>query len=156
MPATPVLRRIAIIAGAILLGLLAPKGSQAGICAGYPELPTRGQLKADVASELKRSIAVFTGTVTALDQFTVRMRVDRVWKGRVGRTVDFSTGTRKTADGMLSSNSEDYSFTLGVKYIVFAMGKSVRDMQAYQCGNTGPLKDAADTLTFLDELAPRQ
>src|SRR6187455_2868327 len=148
MPSSAGVRTL-VTAGLLLMGL-APRTSEAGICFGYPEQPTRAQLKADVAAELKEAVAVFTGTVTALDQFTVRMRVDRIWKGRVGRTVDFSTGTRKTAGSLLSSNSEDYSFTPGVKYVVFAMGRSLRDMQAYSCRNTGPLKDAADTLTFLD------
>ena len=144
------------VTAGLLLVALGPGISEAGICFGYPEQPTPAQLKADVAAELKESVAVFTGTVTAIDQLTVRMRVDRVWKGRVGRTVDFSTGTRKTASGRVSSGSEDYRFAVGVKYVVFAMGKSLRDMQGFQCGSTGPLKDAVDTLTFLDELSLRK
>ena len=149
--------RMAIVIGGLVLAHVAiPARAEACVCAAYPETPTRAQLKADVAYDLKESFAVFSGSVIAVDLFTVRFRVERSWKGKLGQVIEFSTGRQRTPDGSISMSSCDYSFTPGMRYVVFATGTSVKTMQAGQCGGTQPLTQAADTLIFLDELRGRK
>ena len=54
--------------------------------------------RAFVEDSYGRSVAVFSGTVVALDRFRATIRISRVWKGKLGTTVIMDTGARMTSE----------------------------------------------------------
>jgi hypothetical protein len=90
----------------------------------------------DIGSSLSRADAVFSGRVVAADMFRARIQVDTVWKGEAGSEITMLTGVEDLGNGMMRSNSCNYSYTAGATYIIFA-GGAPNQLLAQGCSRTG-------------------
>lgn len=111
--------------------------------------------RAFVEDSYGRSIAVFSGTVVALDRFRATIRISRVWKGKLGTTVIMDTGARMTSEGLISFTSCDFSYELGYQYLIFGYGEFVTAMRTGNCGPSNRLSRAEQTITMLNRIVQR-
>jgi hypothetical protein len=118
----------------VLVALLAPPLSTDAFACSCAETPT-------IAASLSQSDAVFSGQVVALDTFRVRMHVDKVWKGETRSEVTLLTGVEDLGNGMMRSNSCNYSYRAGETYVIFASGTSDK-LMARGCSRTAVAKPA--------------
>jgi hypothetical protein len=65
-----------------------------------------------------RASAVFLGTVTHVDRTTMRLRVERVWKGAVGESIEVSEPPGGGTCGL--------GLTVGERWVIFASGEPGR------------------------------
>ncbi len=95
--------------------------------------------------ELERAAAVFAGEVTGIEtegrDLKVEIKVEKVWKGAVTRTITVQTARSSAACG--------YSFAAGKKYLIYAHGKE--SLSVSLCSRTSPLESAAEDLKELGE-----
>jgi len=95
--------------------------------------------------------AVFIGEVVTSDQLVAILRVEKVWKGQLEKTVRMQLGTR-TVDGLIQYNTCDYDFANGKTHLVFAEKAADGAMMARKCRFTAPIAAATDTVRILDDL----
>ena len=151
------MKRIVVASFVAIFLFLASDVAQGCVCFGLPEKPTPEQARAMLVKDYNQALSVFSGEVVALDTFKVKFKVDQVWKGDFGDEVTMSTGAKDNGDGTLTlSSSCDYSFKLGEKYLVYAYGTSLEEMQAHECTRTRLLKYAEQEVRDLDEVWPHK
>ena len=64
---------------------------------------------------IPEAVAVFSGEVTQLDDFSVKFKVERIWKGHAAENIVMRTGAGKGENGGLIVSTCAYRFTLGEK-----------------------------------------
>jgi len=104
---------------------------------------------------LEKAAVVFTGEVVSRDIFTVKFKVDKIWKGKEAVEITMLTGTKDNGDGTLTSSSCDYGFNKGEKYLVYADGPP-GELRTHACSRTAPLKYAEEEMKGLDEITPHK
>ena len=136
---------------------LAAAGPALGcVCVLSPNALTPEEARAALVKDFNEAFAVFTGEAVEGDTFTVKFKVDKLWKGSVGDRIVMPTGAKKYEDGTYSVNSCDYSFRVGERYLVFAYGDSAGKMQAHACTRTKPLSRAGAEVEQLDTVGPHE
>lgn len=106
---------------------------------------------ADPATEMARATAVFSSTVTAIDDsrglisssadpIPVTFAVSEVWKGDVSATTTVTTARDSASCG--------FNFTVGETYLVYAITGS-NGLEVSLCSRTARLADASADLTAL-------
>ena len=140
----------AVCASILLLAF--PDIAQACSCA-WPDLKTAAARKQHIARQIRASDAVFLGEVVAVNGFTAKFRVEKVWKGSVPASFELGAGTSMSG-AMLRMNSCVLGFgeSQGMKYVVFADADQFGRYTAHRCGPTMPLTHASGTVSILDAL----
>ncbi|MGI8494478.1 MAG: hypothetical protein ACR2L1_04085 [Pyrinomonadaceae bacterium] len=78
--------------------------------------------------DYNRTIAIFTGKVVELDQFKVKFKVDKIWKGNISSEFIMSAGAVPTVNIPNGFTFDcDYQFELGKTYLVYAQQHFVSD-----------------------------
>jgi hypothetical protein len=149
-------RKFLLVPCAVAVILIASDAASGCVCLLPAGKPTPEQARAALVKDFNEAFAIFSGEVVRLDNFKVKFKVDRVWKGVVGDEIVMSTGTKDNGDGTYRSSSCDYSFKSGEKYLVFAYGSSAEEMQAHRCTRTGLLTREEETIKDLDEVRPHE
>lgn len=125
--------------------------------------------KASVAISVKNSTAVFSGEVKSEEYrdvkedwmgqprqakaLVVKLKVTRWWKGNGVDEVELYTSVRKYPDGTMSEMAEDFPFTKGESYLVYAYGQEEK-LWTSECTRTKRLADAEKDLLELGEGKP--
>jgi hypothetical protein len=119
-------------------------------------------LPPSVSEELQKSDAVFAGKViaeeyrplkTTSDQgevLTIRIAVEKWWKGGKSEELILYTSTIRYSDGLTSSMAEDFQFSVGERYLVYASGAS-DSLRTNVCRRTKKLGSADEDLQQLGE-----
>src|SRR3954471_9247688 len=118
------------------------------------------------SEELKRATVVFSGKVVAEEYqdvgpgapledarakvLVVRIKVERWWKGGSAREVSLRTSVTKMPDGSIRSYAEDFRFTSGESYLIYAFEFKGR-LGTSECTRTRKLSQAEDDLRELGE-----
>lgn len=118
------------------------------------------------SAELKRAAAVFSGEVVAEEYkdvgpdapeedagakvLVVRIKVERWWKGGSAREVTMRTSVTKLPDGSIRSYAEDFHFTKGGSYLIYAFAPKGK-LGTSACTRTRKLSEAEDDLRELGE-----
>ena len=111
-----------------------------------------------IAVEYKRSAAVFTGRVKALDivktprptpdvHTVASFELERWYKGRRPRTVKV-----RTCGGGEAICTVGFEFALGRRYVVFASG---RPLETTICQRTARIEDATEIVRWLEKPTSR-
>jgi hypothetical protein len=121
-----------------------------------------------VSEELEKSDAVFAGkaiaeeyrpvkTSTAPDEvLTVRFAVEKWWKGARSEEVTLYTSTIRHSERLYSFMAEDFRFSVGERYLVYASG-APDNLRTNGCRRTKKLESADEDLQKLGEgSAPQQ
>jgi hypothetical protein len=149
------MNRIVMVTAVVVLVFCSVRDTEACSCV-VPER-TPAQERQDVADQLERAVAVFTGTVTRIDWLTAQFDADLVWKGELGERVVMALHDGPRPDGTLAFSSCDYVFQMGRSYLVFAQRDRAGRMRAYYCTRTAELKQAQPTLQVLEAIVtPRR
>ena len=119
------------------------------VCVKEPN-PSEAKIKADRRRAFDEAVAVFTGEVTALDGFTVKIKLHKRWKGDDAREVILSTGAVPGHDGTPIPKECSYHFRLGEQYLVYAYRVSGK-LMADTC-SAFPIREAAAEEKGLDEI----
>jgi hypothetical protein len=71
--------------------------------------------------DYNRATAIFLGKVIEREQFKVKFRVDKVWKGDIPREFVISSGEfpHEKGEGVINSSCS-YEFKIGESYLVYA------------------------------------
>jgi hypothetical protein len=144
-----------LMAFTLWAGLLIPRTAGACTCFTSPEPQTSAQITREIAVEVRKATAVFSGKVVARAPLTVTFLVDSVWKGSVGRRFEMASGAISDAHGSITSSCE-FLFETGKTYVVFAYGSSRQTMHASQCTFTNALEFAPDTTIYLNRVSKRR
>jgi hypothetical protein len=147
------MRKLTIISTLILLSVSADKALGC-VCMLEPN-PTPEKIRAERLKAFDKAANVFSGEIVILDRFTVRFRVDKIWKGPVSEEITMLTGMKDHGDGIFSSSSCDYHFTKGEKYLVYAYGPP-EELKTHACSRTTLLKYAEEEMRGLDEITPHR
>ena len=124
------------------------------VCVGEPNI-TPEKIRADRAKAFEEAATVFSGEVVMLDRFTVRFRVEKIWKGPLAEEISMLTGAKDNGDGTLNISSCDYGFTKGERYLVYAYGPP-GELKTHVCSRTTQMKYAANEEQGLDEISPHR
>ncbi len=120
--------------------------SSAGLRCIVPGTPTQ---------ELSKSEAVFTGQVigreyvkdTSLEQdsagerLVIKLSVDKIWKGKIGKEVLMYTSEVRYPNGVTSMMAEDFHFEDEKKYLIYANG-SMEKLRTSACTRSRKLEKA--------------
>jgi hypothetical protein len=128
--------------------LLTPERLLACQCIA-PALDTEEDFRAAVSTSLNRADAVFSGEVTEMDRFTIKFRVQEVWKGDIKEEVTLVTGAYVDVGGLVVSSRCGPLFEVGKSYLVFAR-RPEGELQAERCSWTGLLSDSERVVWELD------
>jgi len=156
----------------LAVSLITGCGQTLASCIGFASNPGQTDpIKAELRWLTATSMAVFTGTVTAMEYVTpldyvpaqrrfpekekvmvVRIATDLWWKGAESREVTLYTNTWMFTDGRSHfTGSNPNSYELGKKYLVYADG--ARDvLQADGCTRIKRIEAAAGDIELLNEL----
>ena len=124
------------------------------LCVGESNM-TPEKIRAERVEAFEKAASVFSGEVVMLDRFTVKFRVERIWKGPVTKEITMLTGAKDNGDGTFTTSSCDYRFTKGERYLVWAYGFPA-GLKTDTCSRTAKMKDAAKEEQGLDEITPHQ
>jgi flagellar hook assembly protein FlgD len=80
---------------------------------------------------------------------TVKIEVNRWWKGYNTKEITLLTGTYTAGNGFKATGSCEITFREGENVLVFADGKNVNQLETYECAGTGLLKDRSEYLKIL-------
>jgi len=118
---------------------------------------------ASVPDEVNRAAAVFSGEVIAEEYqevkdgedagakvLTVRIKVERWWKGKGTNEVTMYTSVTKFPDGTTRSYAEDFRFQKGESYLIYAFGLEDK-LRTSECSRTKQLSKADEDLRQLGE-----
>jgi hypothetical protein len=72
-------------------------------------------IRTAVAQAKTKAVAVFSGEVIQLDDFSVKFKVERIWKGDAAENIVMRTGAGTGENGGLIVSTCAYPFTLGEK-----------------------------------------
>lgn len=104
-------------------------------------------LRTEVTQARNDSRALFSGKVLQITEdpqtflLTVKLKVERVWKGSMPAEAIIETGRGGGDCG--------YGFEVGERYLVYASGSNESKMQTNICQRTARLSDAARDLRIL-------
>jgi hypothetical protein len=126
----------------------------------------RCPLPKSVSDEYRDANAVFSGKVIAEEYrpvnqqvriypagsevLTVKVAVDRWWKGGETEEVVLYTSVVRSPDGLVRFMSEDFVFRVGEKYLVYAY-ESKDKLGTNVCTRTAKLENAGEDLRELGE-----
>lgn len=113
---------------------------------------TEKKFRAAVAEAVKESNAVFVGEVIEQNRSQLRVKVEKVWKGKVGEHVILITHDWQDGD-VGSIDSCAYSFTVGRKYLIY-VDKVKGELVTSKCSRTVPINEAQQDLNELDRSRP--
>lgn len=147
------LKKLAILSVLIYLSLSVNEAL--GCRCSMDPNPTPEKIIVARLNALEKAAVVFTGEVVFLDRFTVKFKVDKIWKGKEAEEITMLTGTKDNGEGTITSSSCDYSFNKGEKYLVYAEGPP-EELQTHFCSRTALLKYAEDEMKGLDEITPHK
>ncbi|MDX6614168.1 MAG: hypothetical protein QOD75_3354 [Blastocatellia bacterium] len=109
--------------------------------------PLHKSQKQLVTSARKASVALFSGVVLKTQEvgYSVRVtfKVDTFWKGPLSSEVIVMTGRGGGDCG--------YRFAVGARYLVYAYGSDVTNLNTNICQRTALYADAADDLKVLSK-----
>jgi len=121
------------------------------VCAGFVFLAAQQVFACECLppkrpnAELKRAAAVFVGEVGGIRaeeySLTVEIKVERVWKGAINKTIIVQTSKWESSCG--------YSMATGKKYLIYVYGKA--PFTVSRCSRTKPLESASEDLKELGE-----
>ena len=137
----------------LALSLCSPSSPRDGRCAcveRYPP-PTPAQLRSGVQEAVNSAVAVFVGEVVTRESLVVVLKVDRVWKGAIGKTVRMQVVAPRP-DGLIEYDTCDYDFAPDKKHLVFAEATPDGGLKARKCRTTAPMPRSAQTIRILDDL----
>jgi hypothetical protein len=114
------------------------------------------------AVELGRANAVFTGKVVGREyvkdvfsepdvtgeRLVIKIAVERVWKGEVGKEVLMYTSTVRHSNDLISMMAEDFNFTDDKRYLIYAVGAADR-LQTSACSRSRMIEKAEADLREL-------
>ncbi|HEV2881973.1 MAG TPA: hypothetical protein VGX24_11900 [Pyrinomonadaceae bacterium] len=153
------MRKHALASLAVLAFALAFSETAHGcVCALSSEKLSPEKARAALVTDFNGAAAVFSGKVVEADKFKLKFKVNKVWKGEVGKEFVMSTGAKEYEDGSYSTSSCDYSFERGEEYLVYAYPvdpdthPGSTDLQARQCTRTRLAKQAKQEMKELDEI----
>jgi len=147
------MKRLLLILFFLTSSVLSSEKAFACVCGGDPQPLSEEEKRAILRREFNQSIAVFAGEVVEIDEFNVKFKISKMWKGDSTNELTMSTGRIKIDETHVRSSSCDYRFKLGEKYLVYA-GKFEGGLVAYKCTGTKPFADAERDLKELDNLNP--
>lgn len=146
------MKKIRSLIAVVVLTLAGYASASACVC----DLPLkRVSLKKAVTRAKSAAAAVFSGRVIELDDFTVKFKVERVWKGAPAEEIVMSTGAGKADGGQIITATCAYRFRRGEKYLVYAYGSGEK-LQTYKCTRTRDLGGAGEDTGVLEKLSPRK
>lgn len=105
------LRWLVLVAAAVLF--FGVKDAEACACVTREMSPE--QNRQDVAEQLEKATAVFSGEVMRQDTLTVQFSLEDVWKGEFGEHVVMPINAGQNPDGTVAYSSCDYGFQVGRK-----------------------------------------
>jgi len=131
-----------------------------------PGFATECWARRSVSEELKHSTVVFSGKAVAEEYrpivtpqsgwpeggeiLVIRFSVERWWKGSGGGEVFLYTGLSRWPGGYTRSFGEDFNFSVGEEYLVYAFG-DVDNLTTTACERTTKLEKADEDLKALGE-----
>jgi hypothetical protein len=124
------------------------------------EKPSAAESSAALVKDFNGAAAIFSGKLVEADRLKLKFKVDKVWKGDVGKEFVISTGAKRYDDESYVTSSCDYNFKLGEKYLIFAypvnpdLHPGSTDLQARECTRTKLLKDAHQDIEMLEQIQP--
>jgi hypothetical protein len=146
------MKKIMALTPIVILMLAGYGSASACVC----DLPLkRVSLKKAVTKAKSEAATVFSGRVIELDDFTVRFKVERVWKGAPAEEIVMNTGAGKADDGDLIVSDCAYRFRRGEKYLVYAYDSEGK-LQTHKCTRTADLESAGEDVAMLEKLSPRK
>ncbi|HEU0144056.1 MAG TPA: hypothetical protein VFQ47_04660 [Nitrososphaera sp.] len=144
------MKKVTFLIFVFLACLLTPEKLFACQCIA-PVLDTEEDFRVAVSTSLNRADAVFSGEVAEMDRFTIKFKVQEVWKGDFKEEVTLGTGAYIGVGGLVVSSRCGPLFEVGKTYLVFARGPE-GESQAERCSWTGILSDAERVVWELDGL----
>ena len=128
---------------AVMLSNLILLGSEVHACSCVPPSPPR--------QEFEDSDAVLMGTVTSFELVGEYRRLAEItllklWKGEKERADEILTGLNSAMCG--------FHFVVGETYVIYAFADDDGKLLTSICTRTTRLDNAAEDLTFLDEIDP--
>ena len=109
---------------------------------------TEAKFRAAISKAVKKSNAVFVGEILEQTRSQLRVKVEKVWKGKVGEQIILIT--HDWQDGDLGSiDSCAYPFKVGRKYLIYA-NKVNGELVTSKCSRTRPANEAERDLNELD------
>ncbi len=146
------MKKIKVLVVITVLMLAGYTSASACVC----DLPLkRVSLKKAVSKAKSEADEVFSGQVIELDDFTVKFKVERVWKGAPAEEIVMHTGAGKADGGNLVVSDCVYRFRLGERYLVYAYGSEGK-LQTHKCTRTADLGSAGEDVAILEKLSPRK
>ena len=125
--------------------------ARACVCSLEP-YPTAEKIRAERLRAFEAATVVFSGEVVMLDRYTVRLKVNKIWKGALKEEITMRTGARDNGDGTYSTTSCDYPFANQEKYLVYAYGP-LTELTTHVCSRSSLTKYSALEEKGLDEIA---
>jgi hypothetical protein len=107
-----------------------------------------------VTSDFTGAERVFVGRVTLQNNLVATFDVDAVWKRDDARQVTVHQG-EAMENGLIKVSTCDYSFHVGVRYVVFAYRTKGR-LQVSNCGATVEWTEGTRVAALLDSPTPRR
>jgi hypothetical protein len=146
------MKKIRSLIAVVVLMLVGYASASACVC----DLPLkRISLKNAVTKAKSEAAVVFSGQVVELDDFTVKFKVEQVWKGAPAEEMVMSTGAGKADRGEIIISDCAYRFRRGEKYLVYAYGSGEK-LQTHKCTRTADLGSAGEDVLMLEKLSPRK
>jgi len=111
-------------------------------------ITTEKEFRRAIAKEVAKSSVVFLGEIIEQKRSQIRIKVERVWKGKIGPEIILTT--HNWSDGDVGSiDSCTYDFTAGRRYLIYAE-KSRGELVTSQCSRTQPADKADRDIAELD------
>jgi len=144
------MKNIRLLIAVVVMMLAGSASASACVC----DLPLkRVSLKKAVTKAKSEAAVVFSGQVIELDDFTVKFKIERVWKGAPAEEIVMSTGAGKADGGEIIVSDCAYRFRPGEKYLVYAYGSGGK-LQTHKCTRTAELERAGEDMAMLERLSP--
>jgi hypothetical protein len=131
-----------------------------------PGLASECWARRSVSDEMRNSTVVFSGKAVAEEYrpivipppgwpeggeiLVIKFSVERWWKGSGEEEVSLYTGVSRWPGGYTRIFGEDFNFTVGEKYLVYAFGE-VDNLTTLVCDRTTKLEKADEDLKALGE-----
>ena len=129
-----------------------------------PASPFRCPTKLKVSEEFTYASSVFLGEAIAQEYksklaatadkskggsiLVIKFKVETWWKGSGAKEIEMYTAEVKQPDGTIISESEDYPFRVGEKYLVYAVERD-RHLTTGKCRRTARKEQAKEDLLEL-------
>jgi hypothetical protein len=94
---------------------------------------------------------IFSGEVVKLDLYRATLKVEKAWKGALTEEIVLLTGKRRDSSGHIVTNSCDFRYALGEKYLVYA-SRAGKELKASVCSRSRRLESAVDDIKVLERL----